>query len=219
MSPSERPEILCKFQASVTNSTFLSEGNNMSVLGSQLEIDMDPEGEAAVIPRHVGNTGTGCYKLHDHRMTETKKRANAPVPAPGSTLIVSKDNEEGGTASEGSTKRKPGQKGAGGKSGSSSAGASTANQANGQAATQHLLDAPLIGGKMSLTAAAIVAASQAASVGDKPTLTDQQQNSPQPSSAKANSASNQFNSPSHNSLVRHTLELFFHFVVQRKKKP
>ena len=42
----------------------------MSVLGSQLEIDMDPEGEAAVIPRHVGNTGTGCYKLHDHRITQ-----------------------------------------------------------------------------------------------------------------------------------------------------
>ncbi len=27
-------------------------GQNMSVLGSQLEIDMDPEGEAAIVPRH-----------------------------------------------------------------------------------------------------------------------------------------------------------------------
>ncbi|CAB4064090.1 KCNB1 [Lepeophtheirus salmonis] len=36
-------------------------GHNMSVMGSQLEIDMDPEGDAAVIPRHQGHTGTGCY--------------------------------------------------------------------------------------------------------------------------------------------------------------
>ena len=63
----------------------------MSVLGSQLEIDMDPEGEAAVIPRHVGNTGTGCYKLHDHRIQETKRRADGPVTAAGQTLIFSKD--------------------------------------------------------------------------------------------------------------------------------
>ena len=45
----------------------------MSVLGSQLEIDMDPEGEAAILPRHQGNTGTGCYKLYDHDIEETRK--------------------------------------------------------------------------------------------------------------------------------------------------
>ncbi len=49
-------------------SSYQNLGNNMSVLGSQLEIDMDPEGDAAVIPRHQGNTGTGCYKLHDHHI-------------------------------------------------------------------------------------------------------------------------------------------------------
>ncbi len=42
----------------------------MSVMGSQLEIDMDPEGEAAVVPRHQGMTGTGCFHLHDHSMIE-----------------------------------------------------------------------------------------------------------------------------------------------------
>ncbi|QQP37463.1 Putative LOC100123278 [Caligus rogercresseyi] len=45
--------------------------HNMSVMGSQLEIDMDPEGDAAVIPRHQGHTGTGCYRLFDHRLEET----------------------------------------------------------------------------------------------------------------------------------------------------
>ena len=68
----------------------------MSVLGSQLEIDMDPEGEAAVIPRHVGNTGTGCYKMHDHRMTETKKKANIPLVPPGETLFHGEDKNPSG---------------------------------------------------------------------------------------------------------------------------
>ena len=40
----------------------------MSVMGSQLEIDMDPDGDLTVVPRHQGQTGTGCYKLHDHRL-------------------------------------------------------------------------------------------------------------------------------------------------------
>ena len=55
----------------------------MSVLGSQLEIDIDPEGEAVILPRHIGNTGTGCFKLHDHRFVETKHRIEGPVPPPG----------------------------------------------------------------------------------------------------------------------------------------
>ena len=31
----------------------------MSVMGSQLEIDLDPEGSETVVPRHTGQTGTG----------------------------------------------------------------------------------------------------------------------------------------------------------------
>ena len=47
----------------------------MSVLGSQLEIDLDPDDTTmvSVVPRHVGNTGTGCFKLHDHGIRDTKK--------------------------------------------------------------------------------------------------------------------------------------------------
>ncbi len=44
-------------------------GHNMSVMGSQLEIDMDPDGDLTVVPRHQGQTGTGCYKLHDHQVS------------------------------------------------------------------------------------------------------------------------------------------------------
>lgn len=51
----------------------------MSVLGSQLEIDLDPDGDVTIVPRHVGNTGTGCYKLHDHTIRDTKKMYNVPV--------------------------------------------------------------------------------------------------------------------------------------------
>ena len=59
----------------------------MSVMGSQLEIDMDPEGDLTVVPRHVGNTGTGCYKLHDHRIAAAKTKANMYV-APLSTGAI-----------------------------------------------------------------------------------------------------------------------------------
>ena len=68
----------------------------MSVLGSQLEIDIDPEGEATIMPRHLGNTGTGCFKLHDHRFVETKHRTEGPVPPPGPGLIINKDDEPTG---------------------------------------------------------------------------------------------------------------------------
>jgi hypothetical protein len=51
----------------------------MSILGSQLEIDMDPEGEATVIPLHTGNTGTGCYKMHDHTIRDTKRAVTIPA--------------------------------------------------------------------------------------------------------------------------------------------
>merc|ERR1712020_680342 len=71
-------------------------GHNMSVLGSQPEIDIDPEGEATIMPRHLGNTGTGCFKLHDHRFVETKHRTEGPVPPPGPGLIINKDDEPKG---------------------------------------------------------------------------------------------------------------------------
>ena len=65
----------------------------MSVLGSQLEIDIDPEGEATIMPCHLGNTGTGCFKLHDHRFVETKHRIEGPVPPSGPGLMIDKDME------------------------------------------------------------------------------------------------------------------------------
>ena len=37
----------------------------MSVLGSQVDVDMD-ESVPDPVPKHQGHTGTGCYKLHDH---------------------------------------------------------------------------------------------------------------------------------------------------------
>ena len=73
----------------------------MSVLGSQVEIDIDPEGEATIMPRHTGNTGTGCFKLHDHRVVETKHR-KGPNPLPGPDLIIGEDGTGfDGTALEG----------------------------------------------------------------------------------------------------------------------
>ena len=64
----------------------------MSVLGSQLEIDMDPEGEAAIVPRHQGNTGTGCYRLFDHDIEDTRKTRMLPgsgiYMAPGEWLLT-----------------------------------------------------------------------------------------------------------------------------------
>lgn len=51
----------------------------MSVLGSQLEIDLDPENEMAGLPRHVGSTGTGCFKMHDHGIRDTKKMITVPI--------------------------------------------------------------------------------------------------------------------------------------------
>lgn len=51
----------------------------MSVMGSQLEIDMDPEGDLTVVPRHHGQTGTGCYRLHDHRIGETNHGGQGPT--------------------------------------------------------------------------------------------------------------------------------------------
>ena len=48
----------------------------MSVLGSQVDVDMD-ESVPDPVPKHQGHTGTGCYKLHDHEFMRPKHRAPA----------------------------------------------------------------------------------------------------------------------------------------------
>ena len=45
----------------------------MSVLGSQVDVDMD-ESVPDPVPKHQGHTGTGCYKLHDHEFLRPKHR-------------------------------------------------------------------------------------------------------------------------------------------------
>lgn len=65
-------------------------GHNMSVMGSQLEIDMDPDGDLTVVPRHQGQTGTGCYKLHDHRIYDS---------GPATTFRFASSSHPGGGAS------------------------------------------------------------------------------------------------------------------------
>jgi hypothetical protein len=44
-------------------------------MGSALEIDLDPDSDLHVVPRHQGQTGTGCYKLHDHRIHDYRVAA------------------------------------------------------------------------------------------------------------------------------------------------
>ena len=45
----------------------------MSVLGSQVDVDMEECGPDPV-PKHQGHTGTGCYKLHDHEFIQPRHR-------------------------------------------------------------------------------------------------------------------------------------------------
>ena len=52
----------------------------MSVMGSQLEIDLDPEGSETIVPRHTGQTGTGCFHLHDHSILETLEAGDRQGP-------------------------------------------------------------------------------------------------------------------------------------------
>ena len=66
----------------------------MSVMGSQLEIDMDPDGDLTVVPRHQGQTGTGCYRLHDHRLHDIRGRKGVTYTAPGATAGII-DPDEG----------------------------------------------------------------------------------------------------------------------------
>ena len=58
----------------------------MSVLGSQVDVDME-ESVPDPVPKHQGHTGTGCYKLHDHefmrpRGRPARKGGGGPPPAP-----------------------------------------------------------------------------------------------------------------------------------------
>ena len=54
-------------------------GHNMSVLGSQVDVDMD-ESVPDPVPKHQGHTGTGCYKLHDHEFMRPKHRVTGAKP-------------------------------------------------------------------------------------------------------------------------------------------
>ena len=56
-----------------------STGHNMSVLGSQVDVDMD-ESVPDPVPKHQGHTGTGCYKLHDHEFMRPKHRVTGTKP-------------------------------------------------------------------------------------------------------------------------------------------
>ena len=82
----------------------LCPGHNMSVLGSQVDVDMD-ESVPDPVPKHQvwywpligqnneyshliglqGHTGTGCYKLHDHEFMRPKHRAPGAPGVPGSS--------------------------------------------------------------------------------------------------------------------------------------
>ena len=66
----------------------------MSVMGSQLEIDMDPDGDLTVVPRHQGQTGTGCYKLHEHQIFDP--RVGRLGPMYGATYPNEADEPEDG---------------------------------------------------------------------------------------------------------------------------
>lgn len=144
----------------------------MSVLGSQLEIDLDPDGELTVVPRHVGNTGTGCYKMHDHTIRDTKKPINVPVSEKVEATYMyaePEEEEDEDPEEDGSQKRDgsdngggdgqptPSRAAGGGSSSNSSsqaknsatgpaAGRAGSQQANNRAPNMpHLLDAPLQG--------------------------------------------------------------------------
>ena len=54
----------------------------MSVLGSQVDVDMD-ESVPDPVPKHQGHTGTGYYKLHDHEFLRPKHRPPRKGGGPG----------------------------------------------------------------------------------------------------------------------------------------
>lgn len=68
----------------------------MSVLGSQVDVDMD-ESVPDPVPKHQGHTGTGCYKLHDHefirpRGRPARKGGGPPLPPAGETSTTAPAN-------------------------------------------------------------------------------------------------------------------------------
>ena len=77
------------------NSPFSSPpGHNMSVLGSQVDVDMD-ESVPDPVPKHQGHTGTGCYKLHDHEFL--KHRHRPPRKGGGEDEGPGRPNNGGGS--------------------------------------------------------------------------------------------------------------------------
>jgi hypothetical protein len=69
-------------------------GHNMSVLGSQVDVDMD-ESVPDPVPKHQGHTGTGCYKLHDHEFL--KHRHRPPRKGGGEDEGPGRPNGNGGS--------------------------------------------------------------------------------------------------------------------------
>jgi len=69
-------------------------GHNMSVLGSQVDVDMD-ESVPDPVPKHQGHTGTGCYKLHDHEFL--KHRHRPPRKGGGEDEGPGRPNNGGGS--------------------------------------------------------------------------------------------------------------------------
>ena len=65
--------LLHHFGRVLTLINHLLTGHNMSVLGSQVDVDMD-ESVPDPVPKHQGHTGTGCYKLHDHEFLRPRHR-------------------------------------------------------------------------------------------------------------------------------------------------
>ena len=66
----------------------------MSVLGSQVDVDMD-ESVPDPVPKHQGHTGTGCYKLHDHEFL--KHRHRPPRKGGGEDEGPGRPNGNGGS--------------------------------------------------------------------------------------------------------------------------
>ena len=67
----------------------------MSVLGSQVDVDME-ESVPDPVPKHQGHTGTGCYKLHDHEFR--RPRGRPPPPRKGDGGLPGGGSGSGGGA-------------------------------------------------------------------------------------------------------------------------
>jgi len=65
--------VLRKGSPALFSNVVRDQGHNMSVLGSQVDVDME-ESVPDPVPKHQGHTGTGCYKLHDHEFVRPRGR-------------------------------------------------------------------------------------------------------------------------------------------------